>query len=64
MCKLLVLADRKKILLWDFHERAFAGIHLRLIGHNPNMTEVKADKSCEQLKKILQSHLLESLRDV
>ena len=58
------IENRKKILLWDFHERAFAGIPVRLVVNNPNMPEVKAAESWDQLKKILQSHLLESLRDL
>lgn len=48
--------SRWKILLWDFHERAFAGIPVQLVGHDPNIPEAKAAQSWEQLKKILQSH--------
>ncbi len=50
------IENRKKILLWDFHERAFADIPVRLVGHNPNIPEAEASQSWEQLKKILQSH--------
>ena len=48
--------NRWKIFLWDFHERAFAGIPVQLVGHDPNIPEAKAAQSWEQLKKILQSH--------
>jgi hypothetical protein len=50
------IESRKKILLWDFHERAFNGIPVRLIGHNPNMKSVAASQSWEHLKSLLQSH--------
>jgi len=50
------IENRRKILLWDFYERAFDGIPVRLVGHNPNIPGVKAAESWEQLKNILQSH--------
>ena len=50
------IENRKKILLWHFHEKAFYGIPVRLVGHNPNIPEIKAAESWEQLKQILQSH--------
>lgn len=50
------IANRRKILLWDFHEKSFAGIPVRLVGHNPDMPEVEAAASWEQLKQIFQSH--------
>ena len=48
--------SRKKILLWDFHEKAFGGVPLRLVGHNPDMPGVKAAENWNDLKRILQSH--------
>jgi hypothetical protein len=48
--------SRKKILLWDFHEKAFDGIPIRLVGHNPGMPSVKAAENWNDLKQILQSH--------
>jgi len=48
--------SRKKILLWDFHEKAFSGVPVRLVGHNPNMPGVRAADNWNQLKKIMQSH--------
>jgi glycosyltransferase involved in cell wall biosynthesis len=50
------IESRKKILLWDFHEKAFDGIPVRLVGHNPGMPSVKAAENWNDLKQILQSH--------
>lgn len=50
------IESRRKILNWDFHEKAFAGLPVRLVGHNPGMPGVNAAKSWEQLKKFLQTH--------
>ena len=47
------IESRKKILLWDFHDKAFEGIP---VGHNPNMPGVTAAQSWDQLKKMLQAH--------
>jgi len=47
---------RKQFLLWDLHERAFDGIPVRIVGHNPGMPGVAASESWEHLKKMLQSH--------
>ena len=48
--------SRKKILLWDFHKKAFEGISVRLVGHNPNMPGVSAANGWNDLKKMLQSY--------
>ena len=50
------IESRKKILLWDFHKKAFDGIPVRLVGHNPGMPEVSASENWDHLKKMLQSH--------
>ncbi len=50
------IESRKRILLWDFHEKAFDAIPVRLIGHNPNMRGVTASESWGHLKSMLQSH--------
>jgi hypothetical protein len=50
------IESRKKILLWDFHEKAFDGVPVRLVGHNPDMPGVKAAENWNDLKQILQSH--------
>jgi glycosyltransferase involved in cell wall biosynthesis len=48
--------SRRKILLWDLHEKAFSGIPVRIVGHNPNILGVEAAKNWDDLKSILQSH--------
>jgi hypothetical protein len=50
------IESRKRILLWDFHEKAFKGIPVRLVGHNPNLKGVTASESWDHLKSLLQSH--------
>ncbi len=50
------IESRKAILLWDFHEKTFDGIPVRLVGHNPNMPDVRAANSWDHLKRMLQSH--------
>jgi len=50
------IKDRKKILLWDFHEESFAAIPVKLVGHNPEMAGVGASENWSQLKKMLQSY--------
>ena len=50
------IESRKTILLWDFHEKAFDGIPVHLIGHNPNIPGVRAANSWDHLKRMLQSH--------
>jgi hypothetical protein len=50
------IESRKTILLWDFHEKAFDGIPVHLVGHNPNMPGVRATNSWDHLKRMLQSH--------
>lgn len=50
------IENRKKILLWDFYEKAFKGLPVKLIGHNPNMPGVEVAENWEYLKKMLQSH--------
>lgn len=48
--------SRKKILLWDFHEKAFSGIPVRLVGHNPNWPGVSASENWDHLKAMMQAH--------
>ena len=50
------IGNRKEILLWDFHEKAFDGVPVRLIGHNPDIPGVAAAENWNDLKQILQSH--------
>jgi len=48
--------SRRQILLWDFHEQAFAGLPVTLVGHNPDLPGVEAARDWDHLKAILQSH--------
>jgi hypothetical protein len=50
------IASRRHILLWDLHNRAFGGLPVTLVGHNPDMPGVVAASSWHHLKAILQSH--------
>ena len=50
------ISSRRKILLWDLHERAFAGLPVTLVGHNPDLPGVQAARDWDHLKRILQSH--------
>ncbi len=50
------ISSRQQILRWDFHERAFEGIPVTLVGHNPDLPGVRAARDWDDLKKTLQSH--------
>jgi len=50
------ITSRRQILLWDFHDRAFEGIPVTLVGHNPDMPGVAAAKDWDDLKATIQSH--------
>ncbi len=50
------IESRKKILLWDFYEKTFDEIPVRLVGRNPNMPSVGVANTWDHLKRILQSH--------
>jgi glycosyltransferase involved in cell wall biosynthesis len=56
LCICNFIENRKTILLWDFYEKAFDGIPIRLVGHNPNMPGVRAANNWDHLKRMLQSH--------
>lgn len=48
--------NRRGILLWDLHTRAFGDLPIRLVGHNPDMPSVSAAENWAELKSTLQSH--------
>ena len=53
------IKDRRHILMWDFHEEAFGGLPVRLVGHNPDnphLLDVRAADSWDDLKGILSRH--------
>jgi len=50
------IESRRKILMWGLHEKAFGGLPVKLVGHNPGMAGVKAAEGWEDLKRQLQRH--------
>jgi hypothetical protein len=50
------ISSRRRILCWDLHEKAFAGLPVTLVGHNPDIPGVEAAQDWSHLKRILQSH--------
>jgi glycosyltransferase involved in cell wall biosynthesis len=42
--------------MWGLHERAFRGLPVKLVGHNPGMAGVKAAEGWDDLKRQLRSH--------
>jgi hypothetical protein len=49
------ILQRKKFLLWSFHEQAFAGLPVRIVGHNPGMPGVAASRDWDHLKDLLRT---------
>jgi hypothetical protein len=47
---------RARTLRWDFHERAFAGLPVALVGHNPEFPGVRASTSWAELKQTFRRH--------
>lgn len=47
---------KARILRWDLHERAFAGLPVRLVGFNPDMAGVAPSRSWSHLKELLAAH--------
>jgi hypothetical protein len=50
------ISSRKHILCWDLHEKAFEGLPVTLVGHNPDMPGVEAARDWQHLKQLLRSH--------
>jgi hypothetical protein len=50
------ISSRRRILLWDLHEKAFGGLPVTLVGHNPDLPGVQAARDWDDLKRTLQSH--------
>ncbi len=44
---------RRKILLGDFHDRAFGGLPLLLVGHNPDVPASRTVSSWDELKSVM-----------
>jgi glycosyltransferase involved in cell wall biosynthesis len=47
---------RPRTLLWDFHEAAFAGLPMTIIGHNDDMPGVEAARDWAELKESMSRH--------
>jgi glycosyltransferase involved in cell wall biosynthesis len=47
---------RARTLLWDFHQKAFAGLPVTLVGHNPELPGVRASSDWAELKTFLRQH--------
>src|SRR5262249_18578914 len=47
---------RARTLLWDFHEQAFAGVPMTIVGHNPELAGARASKDWNELKRTLCRH--------
>jgi len=50
------IEGRRQFLLWDFHQRAFEGIPMMLVGHNPGMLEASPSENWGHLKRMLSSY--------
>jgi hypothetical protein len=47
---------RPRTLLWDFHQAAFDGLPIRIIGHNDDMPGVEAARDWAELKENMSRH--------
>lgn len=47
---------REEILHWEFHQKAFADIPIRIVGHNPELENAFPSRNWQHLKEILQTH--------
>ncbi|MCX7965576.1 MAG: glycosyltransferase [Syntrophorhabdaceae bacterium] len=50
------ITSKREALMWDFHEKAFSGIPVRLVGYNPDMSGVYPASSWDELKLFLSRH--------
>ncbi len=48
--------SRREYLHWDFHEASFAGVPVRIVGHNPDMDGVEPARDWDELKQLLSAH--------
>jgi len=49
------ILQRKAFLHWSFHERVFAGLPVRIVGHNPGMADVHPSRDWDHLKDLLRT---------
>jgi hypothetical protein len=50
------ITRRAQTLLWDFHVRAFGGLPVKLVGHNPELPDVTSAADWNALKGLLRNH--------
>jgi len=50
------IRSRRRTLLWDFHEMAFSGVPMTLVGRNDDMPGVEPAHDWAELKQILSRH--------
>jgi hypothetical protein len=50
------ISKRRKILYWELYEKAFRGIPIHLVGHNPDMPGIEPAHNWTHLKQMLSSH--------
>jgi Glycosyl transferases group 1 len=50
------IRHKTRTLMWDFHERAFAGLPLTLVGRNDDLPGVDPSRDWNDLKQILRRH--------
>jgi hypothetical protein len=50
------ISRRLRTLLWDFHQKAFEGLPITLVGHNSDMEGVLPANNWEHLKQIFSQH--------
>lgn len=49
------ILQRKTSLHWSFHQQAFAGLPVRIVGHNPGMPGASASRDWDHLKDLLRT---------
>ena len=50
------ISSKKEVLMWNFHEKTFRGIPVKIIGFNPDMPGVYPASSWDELKLFLSRH--------
>jgi len=49
------ILQRKAFVHWSFHEQAFAGLPVRIVGHNPGLPGVEPSRDWDHLKDLLRT---------
>ncbi len=49
-------SKRKDIVLWDFYQKSFGGMNIKIVGINPDLKQAEPSKSWDHLKKLLVNH--------